>query len=587
MELSKAFLWCLPSNRWYGGSLVLVVGSCCYVLGVHQLGHEYENPGKLVSVSLLLLAMQFAHTSVVPKGVPLYDTLHFMLCCSFVPQMLFELRDPTVKHRLMGMFAIMWRSFMPNCCHRMPHCLLAGSWILAFEIYWTTRMLHQEGQQVPIRMALILTLLTGAWWKLSHSQLQQWRVFQKGQQELKDEIDTQEALISMLCDASVHLGADGDTILRSSHSFDGLIEQHAQGTQLSSYFAGGQDDAAQLWDAVAGARKWPVALPMTLRSKRSAEHRLDLFVVRRADTHSHGARGFLVGMRAERCRADAPINLVKEVSIPSDAPVGQFGGGCGREGAGDDSRAADNDEAPPPQQESAAGILEIGRAAGICVKNTFLCAQLEGGGSRKRSSSAPPVLSESSHHHVAAVDAMSVLSDSTGMCTDWTMRDTPFYQPAPAPANPPPLAVLPDSEPAPDATAEDTATEITVSVLSDSTLSQFSQQGSDIIKLGLDLDNSPPTLSQLIRMKAANVRSLGSRHGPHERCVPCSFHFTHVHAPERRPPCRASYLCEYCHNVEHSPKWRSKLRKSRPPPDTNQRIQKHFLVTRAHRAPFP
>lgn len=78
--------------------------------------------------------------------------------------------------------------------------------------------------------------------------------------------------------------------------------------------------------------------------------------------------------------------------------------------------------------------------------------------------------------------------------------------------------------------------------------------------------DSRTCLSTILKMKANGKPTVGSCHEPHGQCVPCSFHFSHVRFPETRAPCRASFVCEYCHDETHFPKWRSSLRKLRKPP---------------------
>lgn len=58
-------------------------------------------------------------------------------------------------------------------------------------------------------------------------------------------------------------------------------------------------------------------------------------------------------------------------------------------------------------------------------------------------------------------------------------------------------------------------------------------------------------LSDIIGMKTGGISSIGSSHDPKQpsQCVPCSFHFSRLRNPERTP-CKASFLCEFCH-FEH------------------------------------
>jgi hypothetical protein len=69
-------------------------------------------------------------------------------------------------------------------------------------------------------------------------------------------------------------------------------------------------------------------------------------------------------------------------------------------------------------------------------------------------------------------------------------------------------------------------------------------------------------LSDILKMQSEGRPTLGSYHQARQ-CAPCSFHFSHVHAPDTRLPCKAGYMCDYCHDANHFPKWRSSLRKRR------------------------
>jgi hypothetical protein len=106
--------------------------------------------------------------------------------------------------------------------------------------------------------------------------------------------------------------------------------------------------------------------------------------------------------------------------------------------------------------------------------------------------------------------------------------------------------------------------------LSDSTSMCESTDDAVIVKTGYSIAHehpipSPARLTELIQMKKHNVASIGSTHPLTTRCEPCSFHFTHIRMPLTRAPCKAAYLCEFCHNTSHNKRWRSVFRKTRRP----------------------
>lgn len=73
-------------------------------------------------------------------------------------------------------------------------------------------------------------------------------------------------------------------------------------------------------------------------------------------------------------------------------------------------------------------------------------------------------------------------------------------------------------------------------------------------------------LSDFIHWKKSGYPTRGSAHQKEQgECRPCSFHYTWLRMPDRRPPCKMSYLCDYCHDSGHVDGWRSRFRKRRPP----------------------
>jgi hypothetical protein len=93
-----------------------------------------------------------------------------------------------------------------------------------------------------------------------------------------------------------------------------------------------------------------------------------------------------------------------------------------------------------------------------------------------------------------------------------------------------------------------------------------------IIKVGAPADDGTDNTARLRdvkRLQDAGLASIGSEH-PVERChFPCAWYFRNMRHPDK-PACKAGMLCGYCHNSEHQPHWRSKLRKHRALPCTSK-----------------
>lgn len=633
-------MWAFPSYGWFDNNYYRLSSLLAALMSMVSRSFTANQtvPYNFIVMIVVTSAWPYLDNTLFPRYVPMYERVArseatsvgiFAAKCFFAVYSLSEFEDAVVRHRSFGMFAVIWRCLLPKYCSSMHYCYIAGVFILVIELIFSRRAftLH-EGVEMPLRFAFVLPVLNILLWHHSKDVMKEWHDYKEVQQELADEKDTQEALISMLCDSCIHLDVDGDIISRSSPLFDGLIKQKAQGSRLSTYLPEGDVDAARLEDAITRARNGPVALPLTLVSTGDAQHRVDVFIVRRGDSSAHVIRGFMVGLRTDECSSD------------TDKSGSRF--------AGKDSDIVRQDSGELSQKiESSAGTSECGQKTviagaseydrqsrvaehqdpGFLIRSTFLCAEGHSGIQRVRSSSAPPVMSSTSRPRVGSSvrggssvhgdDITSLRSDSSGKYTDWSMRHTSWYEAqarvAASSSTAAAVAIeterreqdvqsgsghskasglsaeiraygIPDSvEQLPrqrrwgnameDIRAQDSTADEVSSQCSDSSCSDWSAPGrdSDLIKLGFGASNTCLPLSEILRLKACNVASYGSLHGPYGRCEPCSFHFTHIHTPLKRPPCRASYLCEYCHDISHCPKWRSKLRKCRPPPDLRRR----------------
>jgi len=107
----------------------------------------------------------------------------------------------------------------------------------------------------------------------------------------------------------------------------------------------------------------------------------------------------------------------------------------------------------------------------------------------------------------------------------------------------------------------------TVSTLSDvsNSLSTESRGCQATVKIGPP-NSSSMKLADLLHSKSAGV-SMGSFHKSKKDCRPCGFHFTWLGNPSKRP-CKASHMCEYCHDPSHHTCWKSRLRKLKKQPQT-------------------
>jgi len=147
------------------------------------------------------------------------------------------------------------------------------------------------------------------------------------EEELSEEKVAQDSLISVLCDSCVHLGADGDTLIRSTPCFDNLMQHRSQGTALRDCFPSEDGEQERFADALARSKMGTaVALPVTLVSRQKVLHRVDLFIVYRRGVGSHADNadcGFLLGIQINQCNVQnsssipTPLSLTSKMELPS------------------------------------------------------------------------------------------------------------------------------------------------------------------------------------------------------------------------------------------------------------------------------
>ena len=366
----------------------------------------------------------------------------------------------------------------------------------------------------------------------------------------------------MLCDSCLHVALDGDTVVRSTPLFDNLLEQDVKGTSLKNYVPSCHGETARLADAFTRARRGPVALPVTLISKQQVGHLVELFIVRRRSSKSDTCSadfGFLVGMRVDqgttpgphawripveqRCESNRVLLESQECDDSHSLQWADEASACNRQ--------APNSRYEPDQEEDS----DI--SAEICIKNSFLCLQGCGNSPLRRASSAPPVLSRLDGRPCPDHDDNRCdQSSSTAQQTDWSFA---------------PMVLGRDAGFSSMGHAE------VIIKGSDALLSSLDSSGSSDCSASVNLkiaavSQSVARLSDVLRMKSTGVNSIGSCRSLNATCTPCSFHFSHVrnNCNPKRPPCKVSYMCDYCHSDSHASNWRSdsEQRKSRRPPTT-------------------
>jgi hypothetical protein len=251
------------------------------------------------------------------------DVVILVLSATLSPWMWLDLKDLVLKHRAFGFHAMCWRISVPNFCGNMQSSVVAVILITIGEIYATRLGFQNEQAEVPSRLYVTLICLSAMFLRWTQMQLSRTEALEKAHQELADEKHAQETLVSMLCDSCVELGTDGDTVIRSTPHLDTLLQQKVEGCRLSSFLPSDESEQKRVSDAFQRARTGPIALPVTLLSKKLQASNLDLFMVRRRARDSksdvvysergeeHGDFGFLVGFQVKHDDS-ASSELVQE-----------------------------------------------------------------------------------------------------------------------------------------------------------------------------------------------------------------------------------------------------------------------------------
>jgi len=576
------------SAMWNEGKgailFVATVGFSALFVGIHS---------QFALLSLSILVLQLVVGFVMPRVSKDYsyitDLVNFVVSCCLFPHMMVEVDDPAFRHRGFGMYAIIYRSVMLCYCQNSRHCVIAMAIIGVSEVFATWRSFSREGAEMPMRVVFTLMLISISFIWHNRRSKKQWDVFRSLKRELVDEKVAQESLISMLCDSCIHLAPDDNTLIRSTPHFDNLVDQEARGTSFTNYLPSLDNERVRFAEALKRAKQSPVALPVTLLSKGFAKHKVDLFIVRRRNIASasysnegQGDFGFLVGVRLDQNTSEPEAwNGPSAEVAPGQAKLSGHAGPI----------SIPDDLASIPESALAAAVEfsrccqlsmlpEVGAAAiSRPTKNTFLHFQTsQKSQMSRRPTSAPPVVGRTEKslsgdryetastrsrelRRVSSHDDMETRSDTT-LRTNSSGEQVRWL---PLPQQSPSVYTLDKASEAAVSEPQSQAIRSTggfssdaMSISSSHLSSELSSEASNsaFLKVGSTLFSDTPTqsfarLSDIVQMKKVGSLSVGSFHDGdgHSSCVPCSFHFAHLRNPARQP-CKASYLCEFCHNED-------------------------------------
>jgi len=162
------------------------------------------------------------------------------------------------------------------------------------------------------------------------------------QHEVAAEKEASEALLSMICDATCWVAADGGRILRSDGRLDEAMGSNLGGRPFEGYIADGEDlerlRAVLTSPGTEGPRPPATLLPTTLRAPHSTRIDVDLFIVDRRLELSCGGRpssassvetdrlGFLIGIRfTNSAQAAEAASAMFEGDAGQESVIGRAG----------------------------------------------------------------------------------------------------------------------------------------------------------------------------------------------------------------------------------------------------------------------
>eukprot|EP00927_Polykrikos_kofoidii_P068060 TRINITY_DN63455_c0_g1_i1.p1 TRINITY_DN63455_c0_g1~~TRINITY_DN63455_c0_g1_i1.p1 ORF type:complete len:912 (-),score=139.80 TRINITY_DN63455_c0_g1_i1:55-2790(-) len=219
---------------------------------------------------------------------------------------------------------------------------LASSWTF---VIWATLCnvvsgslaVHMYNDKFSLSMTLTIIVTTIIFLLTAYLAQVRLLLLYDAQEECIAERRAVDALVPMLCEASIVLDADNDVMLRTDKAFDFLFgggEEQEEGCEpadrrFSSLVPTGEAHEAEkdrLAEGFRTAIDKPVLLPTTLKSKSGASVAAELLIVNRrgrtpnaAEERSRsdvpsGRVSYLVGLRVEGRRNEEPIpNLVEAV----------------------------------------------------------------------------------------------------------------------------------------------------------------------------------------------------------------------------------------------------------------------------------
>jgi len=220
-------------------------------------------------------------------------------------------------------------------------CIVNIVWLACMgEHHNTLRKLYDTEQELQAqkRASAILVLQLEAEKNASETLVEQLKLEKKAVEMLMAQIDLEREaatrLLSMVCDSSVWLSGDGDTIIRSDNGFEAIVGAGAQGERLSNYILSEERERFRVFVSDIerlGSRVGLLHTCLVSPSGIGEANQVDLFLVDRQQGEASLSVGagspmpsYLVGLRmssAVGSGVDASSGAEADVPFASDAFV--------------------------------------------------------------------------------------------------------------------------------------------------------------------------------------------------------------------------------------------------------------------------
>jgi len=191
------------------------------------------------------------------------------------------IQDDIRRHRGLVRNFMMWRAVMivfpfPRAMSYVLLTLLTVNDVVAHMMADSMHKVSMQGS--PYWNMVVFSILCVPTFELT---TQRSRMLYDAQEKLTLDKSLLQKLMAMLCDGSMTIGQDKDTILSSNGGFDHLMARSMKGESLMKYLPENEkhEERERVAQAFARAQKEPVLIPTTLTCKETAATNVELFIV--------------------------------------------------------------------------------------------------------------------------------------------------------------------------------------------------------------------------------------------------------------------------------------------------------------------